>query len=136
MTKPKSTKLLHALQASMGVMFGLYIGYVAFLNSIEGRPDLMPFRMVLSATLLTYSITQLVRLFNNRIIFINVISFPAIYIIFGASGELFSRGFIKNWAPATQSEAVGLNIFSVLIFLLLIAIAGITTFKKDKNGSA
>ena len=135
MITPHKTKLIHSLQASIGIVFGFFVGYVAYTNSIEGRPDLTPGRVILSVLLVGYSISQFIRLGKYRVTLVNLISFPVIYIVFGLFWEFSSRGYIKNWAPATQEAAQLHNIISLLIILALIGLAWLTTFKAKKNGN-
>ena len=127
--------LIHGLQTSIGIVFGLFVGYVAYANSIEGRPDLMPGRIILSVLLVGYSVAQIVRLAKNRVTLLNLISFPIFYFVFGVFWEYSSRGYIKNWVPATQNVALFHNLVSLLIILALIGLAWLTTFRTKKNGN-
>jgi len=128
-------KLVHGLQTSIGICFGLFAGCVAYANSVEGRPDLMPGRVILSVLLVGYSMAQITRLAKYRVTLVNLMSFPIVYLVFGVFWEYSSRGFIKNRAPATQDAALLDNLVSLLILLVLTGLAWLTTFRTKRNGN-
>ena len=133
MNKPFS--IFHAFQAAGGIFFGVFVGYVAYANNVEGRPDLTPGRITLSILLILYSGLQFFRLYASKITLVQLLSYPVIYVMFGFFWEYSSRGYIKNWAPATASEASHQNYISLFV-LILIAIIGVWATLRNRSGAS
>jgi hypothetical protein len=127
------TKLIHGAQAIIGILFGLFVAYVAYANSIEGRPDLTPVRLILSVILILYSAMQIWVLIKSKISIIHLFAYPIIYIIFGMFWEYAARGYIKNWPPGTHIEATYQNIVCLLIVCFIMFVGLLTTFKRPAN---
>ncbi len=127
------TKLVHGAQAVIGILFGLFVAYVAYVNGIEGKPILTPGRVILSVILVLYSAMQIWVLIKSKISKIHLFAYPIIYIIFGMFWEYASRGFVKNWPPGTHVEATYQNIVCLLIVCFIVFVALLTTFKRPAN---
>jgi hypothetical protein len=125
--------VLHGAQAIVGILFGLFVAYVSYANSIEGRPDLTPVRATLSLILIFYSVMQILVLIKRKLSKIQLFTFPVIYTTFSLFWEYAGRGYIKNWAPATQAEATYQNVICMLILWFIVFVALVTTFKKRAN---
>jgi len=118
------------ITASCGLIFGLFVSYAAYRNGLEGRPDLVTGRYLISAVLIFYSTLQIVAAAKGFVTKTNALAFPFIYLVFGVYAEFFHRGFIKNWAPLTSSEALESNIFG-LGSLALIAGMALLIFRSS-----
>jgi hypothetical protein len=125
--------IIHITTAIVGILFGLFVAYVGYANYIEGKPELMPGRLILSAVLIAYSLLQIRVLIKNNISMVQLLAFPVIYILFGMYWEYIFRGYIKNWAPAVQAEASQQNIVSMLVLCIIIFVALYITFKRSAN---
>lgn len=129
----KSYAFIHWVQVLIGIIFGLFVAYVSYANSIEGRPDLTPIRATLSVVLILYSAMQIWVLKKNQISKIQIFAFPIIYIIFSMFWEYAARGYTKGWSPATQAEATYQNVVCMLILSFIVFAALFTTFKRRAN---
>ncbi|MEJ2405986.1 MAG: hypothetical protein P8171_17135 [Candidatus Thiodiazotropha sp.] len=129
----RASNIIYSIQAIIGVLFAIFVGYVAYINSIDGRPDLTPGRILLSGILVMYSVIQIALLYKSHVTKMALFSYPVIYFTFGLYWEYSSGGYIKNWAPATHEDAFNQNIFCLFILVFLAALALLTTFKKGKN---
>ena len=121
------------MQATIGCIFGLFVAYVAYANSIEGRPDLTPTRAILAVFLIIFSVSQFWVLLKKHATIIHLLSFPILYVIFGLIWDYASRGYIKNWEPATKNVAIQHNVFWLLILFILVALAILFTYKGRIN---
>ena len=126
----------HSLQVILGFLFGLFVAYVAYANSIDGRPDLMPGRVLLAIFLLAYTGMHFVVLLKKQTTKIHLFTYPIIYIAFGLVWEYASRGYIKNWAPATKEIALQNNAIWLLVILSIMALAIVVTIKGQTNAKS
>lgn len=125
--------IIHSTTAIFGILFGFFVAYVGYANYIEGRPELMPGRLILSAVLIAYSVLQIQVLIKKHISTVQLLAFPVIYVLFGMCWEYIFRGYIKNWAPAVQTEATQQSIVGILVLCFIMLVALFITFKRSAN---
>ena len=123
----KYLRILHSIQLLIGLIFALLVFYVGYSDSI-GRDIDSQGQAIISTFLIIYSLLQIYILFKRKINIFHVLSYPIIYIIFGLYGSWVNMGYVKNWAPHTQAEAIEQNIESLVIVIFIIMIALLTTF--------
>ncbi len=122
---------VYGLQITLGLIFPLFVLFVAFENFDAGKSELAISRLILSIILSIYSLSQISLIIKSTLKFTNMASFAMIYIAFGVVWDIASIGYIKNWAPANTYDANMKNFSLIIVLLLLIFLAVYTTLKTS-----
>ena len=127
--------MTHGFQAIVGILFSIFIAYVA-MDNLEQRSALAYGRLFLALTLFVYSASHIFLAIKKSISKVQFFSFLPIYILFGLTFSNYLFGYIKNWAPVTEIEANSENIEAFMV-LSLIFVVGIisTTFKHETKNT-
>lgn len=128
---------LNLIQTSIGAFVAIALAYPQFEYFINDHDDTRVLaRAIASLVLLVYSLRQFWLIYKGNIKKNQVNLYLIFYLLLLVLGEIAGVGYIKNWAPATNEEALISNLISFsLLFLVCIAAARVT-FKKypDKKG--
>ena len=123
-------KVLYILEAVFGIVFSLFIAFVAWENLSLGMPEIAPARFLLACVLLAYSSWHLKVAIKTSSSIFSIVTFPIIYVVFGIIYEYASRGYLKNWAPASENEAL---IANLVLGSILVCIVWLAVFLINKN---
>lgn len=125
--KMKNSLIYFQFSSSIiGIAFGIYVTYVAYLNGIDGRADLEFGRYILATILIFYATTQLIKVSRKKFSKLNTLTFPWFYLVIGVFVESTHRGISKNWAPMSEFDALMESFLSLLTLLILVVLATFT----------
>ena len=112
-------KYWHYFQLLIGIAFTLIIFESAYENEALTVSKVYS-RNICAGLLLIYSLAHLYILIFRGVYLHKVVAFLPLYFLFGLVYMTSSVGYIKNWAPSTQEEALQANFIYGLILLVIL----------------